>query len=40
MIERLRVVLDTNAFLSRLLWSHSIPVRAVRLTVVEGRIRA
>jgi uncharacterized protein len=40
MIERLRVVFDTNALVSRLLLPNSIPARAVRLAVSEDRILA
>jgi len=40
MIERLRVVLDTNALVSRLLLPNSAPARAVRLAVSEDRILA
>lgn len=40
MIERLRVVLDTNALVSRLLLPDSAPARAVRLAVSEDRILA
>jgi uncharacterized protein len=40
MIERLRVVIDTNALVSRLLLPNSAPARAVRLAVSEDRILA
>jgi putative PIN family toxin of toxin-antitoxin system len=40
MIERLRVVLDTNALVSRLLAPESVPARAVRQAVAEDRILA
>jgi uncharacterized protein len=40
MTERLRVVLNTNALVSRLLMPNSIPARAVRLAVAEDRILA
>ena len=40
MIERLRVVLDTNALISRLLMPNSAPARAVRLAVAENRVLA
>jgi putative PIN family toxin of toxin-antitoxin system len=40
MIERLRVVLDTNALVSRLLMPNSVPARAVRLAIAEDRILA
>jgi putative PIN family toxin of toxin-antitoxin system len=40
MIERLRVVIDTNALVSRLFLPDSAPARAVRLAVSEDRILA
>jgi putative PIN family toxin of toxin-antitoxin system len=40
MIEKPRVVLDTNALVSRLLMPNSIPARAVRLAVAENRVLA
>jgi uncharacterized protein len=40
MIERLRVVLDTNVLVSRFLVPDSVPARAVRLAVAEDRILA
>jgi putative PIN family toxin of toxin-antitoxin system len=40
MIAKQRVVLDTNALVSRLLMPNSVPARAVRLAVAEDRILA
>jgi putative PIN family toxin of toxin-antitoxin system len=40
MTEQQRIVLDTNTLVSRLLLPHSIPARAARLAMAEGRVLA